>query len=156
MSDKKRKIEIWPVAIVVVLSCFIGGIVFSVSLMLQQEVPLVAEDYYAQELVFQERIDQNARAVGAGALPTLVRDIENPGAWLAFPRSGLVDVGAGQIAFVRPSNPQLDFTVPVNPDSEGRQFIGLNEVQKGLWLVQLDWEEEGKRFYHETQLLLGK
>lgn len=152
-QPKKKKIEPWPLALLGALACFMAGIVFAVTVMVRQDVPLVAEDYYAQELAFQDRIDRETLLAERGGAPEL-QLAGRSGARLNFPRKGVVNPGEGKITFFRPSNSEMDFQVPVNPDAEGLQEIGLDGVAPGLWMVQVEWEEGKDRFYYETELLL--
>lgn len=153
-AKQKRKQEVWPWAIVGAFVLFIGGLLSGIGIMLSQDVPLVAEDYYAQELVFQNQIDKQTRTGLAGNAPSVKVAEGKRGAWLAFAGNHAIESGEGKVAFMRPSNPDIDFTVPVNPDAEGRQYIDLSQAQSGLWQVQIDWTEHEETYYYETQLVL--
>lgn len=150
----KRKQEIWPWAIVGAFVLFIGGLLSGIAIMLQQDVPLVSQDYYVQELAFQEQIDKQNRTQMRGNAPDIELADEKRGAWLAFPGERDIESGDGEIAFLRPSNPEYDFTVPINPDGEGRQFVDLSQARSGLWQVQVEWAEREESFYHETHIVL--
>ena len=150
----KKKQEIWPWAITGAFVIFIGGLLSGIGIMLKQDVPLVSEDYYVQELAYQEQIDKQNRTLHKGYVPEIMLADNGRGAWLDFPHEHQIGSGEGEIGFYRPSNPEQDFSVPINPDEKGRQYVDLANAQDGLWQVQVEWEEGGDTYYHETLLVL--
>lgn len=150
----KKKQEIWPWAITGAFVIFIGGLLSGIGIMLKQDVPLVSQDYYVQELAFQDQIDKQNRTLDKGNAPAIVLAENGRGAWLDFSKAHNIGSGDGEVGFYRPSNPDQDFSVPVNPDADGRQYVDLGQAQSGLWQVQVEWEEEGDSYYHETHLVL--
>ena len=149
----KKKQEIWPWAIVGAFSLFIGGIISAIFMMSSANVPLVAEDYYAQEIAYQEQINKENRARFREPIIEFTA-VDGPGAMLRFAPGSKVEAGEGNITFFRPSDEDLDFTVPVNPDLKGRQWIDLSQARPGLWIVQVEWVEGGEDYYHESKLLV--
>lgn len=63
----------WGKGIVLVYSLFVLGILYLVYQSKQQKLDLVYDDYYAQELMFQNQIDATQRVEDAGEKPSLVR-----------------------------------------------------------------------------------
>ena len=51
----------WGYKIIIIYSAFVLGIVFMVYKATQQNTDLVTTDYYAKELVYQDRIDEAKR-----------------------------------------------------------------------------------------------
>ncbi len=151
-QPKKRR-EIWPYAIVGAIVIFIGSILYAISVMSAQDVPLVSRNYYEQEIDYQSQIDKEQRALQNAPDVSFSRD-NGRGAWLAFNDSQPVVAGEGNVTFFRPSDESLDFRVPVNPDSQGMQWIDLSQARSGLWVVQVEWKEGEDMYYHETQLLV--
>lgn len=154
-KPKSKKRELWPYAIVTALLTFIGFIVFAVVIMYDRGVPLVADNYYEQEIVYQEQIDTQTRTQHSGRIPTLVEIDGKPKVLITFPKGGQMGQDAGKITFERPSNPTLDFSVAVNTDAQGRQVIDLSAAQPGLYLVQFDWQDAGQFYYHEFHYSFG-
>ncbi len=52
----------WGYKIVLVYSVFVAGILYLVVQSSRQQMDLVTDDYYAQEIRYQEKIDQSKRA----------------------------------------------------------------------------------------------
>ena len=52
----------WGYKIVLVYCVFVAGILYLVVQSSRQQMDLVTDDYYAQEIKYQEKIDQSKRA----------------------------------------------------------------------------------------------
>ena len=148
----KKKWEIWPVGIVLSMATFMVGIIVAVFIMLKNDVPLVSDDYYAQEIAFQERIDKENRATEAGQTPIIKFLPATDAMEIRIPGFQPTALNAGKITFFRPSNPKKDFSMDLRPEANGTQWVDLRKVDAGLWVVQLDWSVDGKSFYYEENL----
>ena len=62
----------WGYKILIIYSAFVLGIVFMVYKSTQQNIDLVTTDYYAKELVYQDRIDEAKRTSLLSAPVTIV------------------------------------------------------------------------------------
>lgn len=126
---------------------FVAFIVMLAVLCVRQEMPLVAADYYRQEIAYQERIDQMEN--------TRIRplrfefDREARRAVVTFPNGS-----EGEIHFFRPDDARQDFRVVVAPDADGRQRIDLQKRTPGLWRVKVQWQIGEETYYDERQMVL--
>jgi hypothetical protein len=154
MSNPKKKREIWPLAIVGVLAIFISGILYAVTLMVSQDVPMVAEDYYAQELAYQGTIDKQKRVIEDARRPEIRVMKATEAVEVSYPGITKDHLVTGKIQFQRPADDGKDFTLPVNPEADGKQWISVSYADKGLWLVQIDFEVDGVSYYHEENITL--
>ena len=148
---KKRRIHPWPLAIIMSLLVFMSGIVYAVTLMMGKEVPMVAENYYEEELRYQEQIDIEQRTLSTNRIPKLVRQEDGQTLLIQFSENSNIEMDAGTISFERPANPVHDFTVPVNPDATGKQLVSMGDAKPGLYLVRISWKEDGVDYYHEKK-----
>ena len=152
ISPPKR--SAWPYAIVtvfVLFATYIGSMVYQA---MQTDVNLVSADYYQQELAHQQRIDATARAV---ALPTPVQIRHEPARQrltLQLPAALAGQAVAGQVHFFRPSNHNLDFTVPLRLAADLQQSINTSKMPLGFWRVQLEFTADGRAYFIEQDLLL--
>ena len=154
MSNPKSKREIWPLAIVGVLAVFIVGILYAVSVMVSQDVPMVAEDYYAQELAYQGQIDKEQRLIDDSRRPEIKVLPATRAVEVRYPGVDENQLVKGQIQFQRPADDEKDFALAVEPEADGTQWISLRSAEKGLWLVQIDFEVNGVSYYHEESITL--
>lgn len=104
---------------------------------------LVSEDYYKDELHYQEEIDKinNAKRLG--------KNIElsntNEGILIKFPKEvELADI-SGTIYFQRLSNEKLDFTEDIKLDNH-EQLISSDKLVSGKWIVKIDWKNKEEEF----------
>ena len=61
----------WGFKILMLYAAFVGMIIFLVFRTAHENIDLVTEDYYQQELAFQNKIDQTAAALQIGEDPVV-------------------------------------------------------------------------------------
>ena len=153
MSDTKRK-SLWGVGIFVLYSGFVLAVIVVVTFASFQEIQLVEPNYYQQELVYQQQIDRVKRTL---ELPTSVSFNYNGSTRLLtvnYPPEVERAKLSGDIALIRPSNADLDLSVPVLPDSTGRQEIDASRLAKGLWRVKALWKIDADEYYNEDMIVI--
>jgi hypothetical protein len=151
--QEKRHREWWPIGIVIAMLTFMGGVVFAVSIMMRNDVPLTSADYYAQEIAYQSEIDKAQRGLAAAEKP-VVRILEAAETLeIVFPGRKKATQFVGKATLFRPSNPSEDFAVTLNPDADGRIAIDLHTRAKGLWTLQLEWSQDNTPYYYEQALI---
>lgn len=144
-----RRIEPWAIGIPVFLALFALALVVFAVWSTGHDDALVADDYYAQSERYQERIDERRRAQAFDAFGLHV-DRAAQRIELAFGDAA----AAGTVIFYRPSDAELDRTVVIAPDAEGRQTIEMDTLAPGLWTVRIAWSAGGEALYHEEQILV--
>ena len=128
---------------------FVALIVTLVVLCVRQEMPLVAADYYRQELAYQQRIDQMENARRAPQPLGFDYDATARRAVVTFPAGAV-----GEVHFFRPDDAHRDFRLAVAPDAHGRQVIDLAGRTAGLWRVKVAWRVDERTFYEERRVVL--
>jgi len=139
----------WGTGIFLAYSAFVIFMLSLVYMSTQQKLDLVTENYYSKGVDFQSQINEQSNVAGLTEKPT-IKQLENGTIQLQFPTSE--KNVQGQIAFFRPSDKDLDFTVPIKLQTENSQII-TQKIEQGLWRVKLSWSEKGKKFYQETVLV---
>lgn len=116
----------------------------------QHKNELVAEDYYAQEIAFQEVIDKKTNAA------KLNHDIQweklEEGLLFHYPELG--DQISGEIYIFRPSDKSLDVRYEISMDKERNQFIEAANMVKGKYVIKIDWQAGGIGFFTEGELYI--
>jgi nitrogen fixation protein FixH len=145
---------IWPYSIVaffaVAICAFVAYAVFSI----RHSVDLVSDDYYAQEIAYQQRIDSLGRAHALPERPRWEHEASPGRLALSFP-PGLVErLPEGSVTFYRASDKRLDREVPLALEPDGRQHIATVGMVPGLWQVQLRWTMDGESYYLEEAVIL--
>lgn len=136
--------------IVVVMAAFILIMTqFMVRAYHNQET-LVAEDYYARELRYQEQIDKlhNVAALGED-----VRFEVRPGRLeLTFPTALNGTAITGELFLMRPNDARGDLRVPLRVDAQGRFTVDTEPLLKGAYSVHLEWEADGVAYLTEDRV----
>lgn len=123
-------------------AAFVVFIFFLVSNMLQQDVDLVAKDYYEQGIDFQEQIEKNKLEKSGVFSP------RQEAQTLVFDCDSLPSTGAYHLAFYRPSDAKMDFTAVAHV-KEGKLSFQDSRIAYGDWTITLTWNEgDTEHFSH--------
>jgi hypothetical protein len=133
----------WGTKIFLVYSGFVVFMLVFVFLCTRQQFDLVAPDYYAQELKYQDVIDgkNNANLLAKG----ISLSASNDTILVHLPVEELR--GGGEIYFYRPDNASLDFKMKfVN---NAIIAIPTSKLAKGTYNVKATWTNDSKPYFHE-------
>jgi hypothetical protein len=142
----------WGWNIVAALVLFMTMIVVMVVKSVNTKVDLVTQDYYADEIAYQDRIDKEANANALNGHFTWQRTDE--GIALFFPDDFNARDFNGQVRLYRPSDKKLDRTFEVEGLQDQQYTISKENLIPGKWEVQVEGESEGKAYYFEQILNL--
>ncbi|MEH6680463.1 MAG: FixH family protein [Sediminicola sp.] len=127
----------WGTGIVMAFVLFISFILYFVIRMgtdTRADHELVTEEYYVAELGYQKEIDA---AKNTGNLPTAIQLYKTPyGLEIKFPESLDPKKIEGSVTFYRPSNKQLDFTLPIRT-SNSLLPIPHDRLLDGRWDISI-------------------
>jgi hypothetical protein len=123
---------------------FVAGIMFLVVKSSQQQVDLVTPDYYAEELRYQDRIDETRRAQALEE--PLQFAIEHDVLTLTFPKQFEGKSVKGNVLLYCPSNKDHDLSRNLDL-VDNRMKITIPERNTGLHEVQVSWEADGVKYY---------
>ena len=129
----------WGTGIVIAIVCFMSFILFfviRVSTNDKYEHELVTEDYYNEELKFQNTIDKQHNAQSLSTKLKWVKTDE--GLMIEFPLDLDFKAISGIIKFYRPSNKAFDFSVPLKLNSHNIN-IKSKKLLEGRWNLIVDW-----------------
>ena len=119
-----------------------------------QKVDLVTDDYYKEEIQYQDQID---RVKNATSLKDPIDVSYSPAEKkvnISFPKSQAGDVIKGNIFFYRPSNSAEDRKFAIHPEDTGVQSIYVGSFHNGLWKIKILWSTGGKEYYYEKMITL--
>jgi hypothetical protein len=137
----------WGIKIIFLYSGFVALILTMVGLTMREKVDLVSEDYYQQELDYQERINTIERP----------QRLEEPLTWEATPENLVLRLPerfsggpvTGSVFFFRPSDKRLDKTLAIPSGTQRERNIPLTELKSGLYKMQISWKAGGTEYYNE-------
>ena len=147
------KIKInWGTGIVIAILSFMTFIIFLVvSMTTNQEFnhDLVVEEYYKQELSFQDQLNRETNSQNLRR-NIQVEHTEN-GLTVLFPTNMEVSEITGEILVYRPSNKEMDFNIPVALSSH-QLLIPAENLEKGRWNIEIDWAYENESYYFKKEI----
>lgn len=141
------KIKInWGTGIVIAMVLFMAFIlqfVYRSVTMDEYSHELVSEDYYKDELYYQQEIDKinNGNQLEQNASIALVKE----GFLVTFPQNMEASNITGIAYFQRPSNQSLDFKQTIIV-SDSKLLIKHTNLVSGKWKIKIDWKYEDKEF----------
>ena len=142
----------WGTGIAIGITVFVIISLSMTVIFMTQDVHLVTDDYYEKTLTYQEEIDKQSRTI---ALNDEVRiNFNDKMINLLFPSEYLNKNISGEIYFYRPSNPALDFKIPLQLSKNGNQFIPIERIEKGFWRIKLQWMMSGDGYYNERAITI--
>jgi len=142
----------WGTGIFSVIVLFILLVIAFFIFINNLDINLVEDNYYEKELVFQDRIE---KIENTSSLSGKIRVIAEPGiVSIQFPRADTAFIPEGNILFYRPSDPKKDFTVPLQLNDSSRQAINVSGVDKGRWVVKIDWKMGEREYYYEEAIII--
>lgn len=139
----------WGKSIILAFVLFAGFIGTMAYLMTREEIDLVTENYYQDEIAFQQQIDRvnNARR-NPSATMTYQSDAQQ--VVLVLP----ANLQKGEVTFYRPSDRLQDFRVKIPAKHPNRQVIPTQSLTKGNWRVQFTWTDGRLEYFKEEQIFL--
>ena len=111
-------------------------------------IELVTENYYEEEIKYQDRIDESNSADKLGR-EVISYDAQSKVIELDLPNGTI-----GSLQLFRPSDSSLDQTIKVEVTHSGKTAVPLKELKSGYWKVQLNWSENGVDHYQERKITI--
>lgn len=143
----------WGTGIVL---AFIGFMAFIIYFVIKANTDkkydhdLVIEDYYNQELEFQNEINKQNNA------NTLIENLRwektDEGLIIVFPDNLQTNNITGKVFLYRPSDKQLDFEMPISL-SDHNLLIPDKRLLDGRWNIKVDWQYNGKLYMYKKEIV---
>ena len=140
----------WGVGIVITIACFIGFIMFFVIKMStdkKYDHDLVTEEYYKQELAYQDQID--AQQNSARLAKNIQVEVTAEGIQIKFP-SEKKDI-KGEVSLYRPSNKKLDIEIPISLENQ-QMLIPAEKLVEGKYKLSINWKSNETTYLYKKDL----
>ncbi len=137
----------WGIKIAIVYVGFMALIISMVIVSSSSKSELVAKDYYAQELNYQQRIDAINNEKGLAS--SITHEMKDKMFVLHFPKDIISQDAHGEIVFFRPSDSTKDVKVKLDMNENGEQFVSTSNFVKGVYKICISWHSNDKDFYKE-------
>lgn len=142
----------WGTGIVLAFIGFISFIMYfviSMNINDKYDHDLVTDDYYKQELEFQNDIDKEKNANSLAENITWKKDED--GVVLNFPKLFEQDQVEGTVYFYRPSNKTFDFEIPIVLENYQIR-IPKSKLLEGRWNIKVDWTYQNKSYLYKKEI----
>ncbi|WP_143960793.1 FixH family protein [Litoribacter populi] len=137
----------WGHGIAIFFTCFVAFMIFMVVKSFQQNIDLVTDNYYEQELKFQQQIDKINNDKGLET-PVAVKFKSNT-VNITFPALPGIE---GNIHIFRPSDSMFDLEKTIELDENFHQSIPVDNLPAGFYRVKINWQAQGMEYYTEETL----
>jgi hypothetical protein len=142
----------WGTGILIGIIVFVTISITMTVIFMTQDVNLVTDKYYENSLQYQEEIDKQSRTIALNEEVEI--NFNGEVISILFPSAYLDKNISGEIYFYRPSNPMLDFKIPLELNDEGNQLILAKNFEKGFWRLKLNWTMDGNGYYNERAITI--
>lgn len=139
----------WGNRIVVAFVFFVCFILYMVVQAFNQHSDLVAEDYYAQEINYQEKLEQKANLENLDK-KILIKQ-EEQSVVIQFPEGQKPE---GEIHFYHPSRKSFDKKFAIEIDTENNQMINKDQLITGNYRVNITWESDGESYFQQEKIFI--
>jgi len=137
----------WIILSFVLFAAFIGVLVV---ICLRQDVNLVSEDYYKEELAYQQQIERMQNANRLTQKPTL--SIAGQSLEVKFGQFDQIE--NGDVRLFRPSDARLDRRFVLQPSTGVMQRFDISGLPKGMYHAKMRWSMNGKEYFVENPITL--
>ncbi|MBL7870477.1 MAG: FixH family protein [Cyclobacteriaceae bacterium] len=137
----------WIVFAFVMFALFIGTLV---TVCMNQDISLVSQNYYKEELIYQDQIDriQNTNALSERPIITATPDT------LKIHFDQFQEIKKGEIKLFCPSNERNDKSFSVHASEAIEQIFPLNTLPRGMYKARFFWSIGEKEFFLEEIITL--
>lgn len=153
MNQTIKSRNLWPVAIIAFFIVFATFLAIFVVWALGQKQDLVAENYYEQEVRYQEQLDRLYRTQAQSSQTTVKFDVVKNCIMIQLPAAQAAGA-SGKIQLYRPSNAKLDHEVPLAIDAGGVQALDAKAMAAGLWKVRIEWIVNGQEYFFDQAVVV--
>ncbi|MDH5608770.1 MAG: FixH family protein [Cyclobacteriaceae bacterium] len=144
----------WGHKITLAILAFFAIILFMVVRSFQENIDLVTENYYGEEIVYQDKIDKisNVRIYDREVKAYLVPE----GIQLLFPDEMIPENVKGTLHLYRPSMAERDKTYEIQTDSTFKYLVPAGDVVEGKYILKLDWTDGEHVYFQEIMVFVPK
>ena len=133
----------WGHKITIAIALFMGYILYLVYLTFQQNIDLVADDYYQQEIAYQDVINKSDNYHLLENELSITQTDSN--IVISFPHSDTTKL-EGSLIWFRPSEAKKDIIFPINSN---KLLIPVAKLLKGVYKIKATWTVDTTSYFNE-------
>lgn len=141
----------WGIALAILLGA--GALIFLVIKSSQVPYDMVMEDYYEEEMDYEDKIRAQKRF---DALPSPFEIFQNEDVViLQFPLECLnTSITDAELKLYRPASKQGDIIIPFELDKDAQIMINKEELQEGNYMLRGNWYMDDIRYAIDTHVFV--
>lgn len=141
----------WGYKILFVYLAFVVGIMYMVFRSSTQKSDLVTKDYYAQELKYQDKINELGRTAALSA--PVKYEIKGDNLVIDFPPDFTGKKLVGEVVLYCPSDENKDIKMSFTVTDES-VILPVSTAQNRLYEMHLTWQDGGVGYYFEKKIVI--
>ena len=142
----------WGTGITIFIILFLCACAWFFIYAQHQRVVFVEDDYYPKELRYEEKLQKMRNANDLKG--TFEIHIDKKFVTVKFPSDFKGKKIKGQMLIYRPSDDAKDITIPVSIDTAMMQYVPVNRLSRGKYIVKVEWTSYGKAYYKEQEIYI--
>ncbi|MBE9460830.1 FixH family protein [Dyadobacter subterraneus] len=143
----------WGAGIAILYAGFVAMILLLVGMSASQKIDLVTDQYYEEELQFQNKI--NKVNLAKKLKNPLIWQVEERGIIIHYPEEFAKDTLTGNVKLYCPSDNTKDRNFPVKAKNND-QLIAGSDLKPGRYYLQIDWKNGKKSYWNEGVVVISK
>lgn len=154
MKPSNPNRSFWPYGIVCFFALALTFIISFIVWCCHQREDLVANNYYDDEIRYQQEIDRFKRTEPIASQIEVAYDAREHNIVIKVP-SLSSQPPVGQIHLYRPADERLDQQLSLTPDDKGIQHLNAKTLAPGLWKVRLEWSVNGQDYLFDRSVVIA-
>lgn len=142
----------WGTGLFIFFTLFVATLVFVLVQSRKVENSLVYDQYYEEDLHYQEMYDKKTNTARLEQKVAMTLEAEKKQLALQFPMEGGQAV-KGEVLLYNPVSKKSDVSFDIKTDTAGFFHIPLKDIANGRWKVKIDWQRGTIPFYQEEELI---
>lgn len=144
----------WGNRILLAFVLFFGVIFTMVYISMNTEFSLVADNYYEQELAYEDQLNRIRNVNSLDEKPEFSIDRTGLKVALAFPASIADNIQEGKVKFYRASGSRHDKEIELKLNEANKFEQDISQFITGAWKLQLSWTDGDKEYYKEIDFVI--
>jgi len=145
----------WPCAIIAYFIIFASAMAAWITYAVRQNMDLVGQDYYEQEIRYQQQLNRMSRTQTVRGEVSVAYDPAQQAITVQLPAAHGRQHASGSIQFYRPSDARLDRTAQLSVNSDGTQRLDAKNLRPGLWKIRVRWSAAGQDYFFDQPVVVG-
>ncbi|MFY0696412.1 MAG: FixH family protein [Balneola sp.] len=143
----------WGSGLALAITVFVIATLSVVSYLISLDFFLVTNEHYEEGVEYQQTIDQKKRSSELEDPVVIVFDEKLEALRVVFPNN-FVGKAQGDVKLYRPNNPEMDKKLPLSVNANGIQLISTSALEKGKWVLKIEWNADEKSYLEEKTIII--